>query len=311
MKLSELTPGDFRHRLAQGELALRCGPVINRLKTRIPLAVEALALAYGDFPVVDGGYADFHIELTAPSGLRGRYKPQVNFIVDGERHFQPLPYSQAYPMLEWGLNWCVTSQCHRWLILHAAVLARNGRALILPGEPGAGKSTLTALLSHLGGWRLLSDEQTILVPETGEVLPIPRPISLKNQSIDVVRHWIPQARITEPVQDTGKGVVAHVKPPAEAVAAMADVALPAWIVFPRYQAGVEASLDPVSPGNALLRLVDQSFNYQLHGERGFECLADLVGRCPAFEFHYSAVADALAVFARLAEPAGESRERCG
>ena len=64
-------------------------------------------------------------------------------------------------MLEWGLNWCVAGHAHQYLMLHAAALERNGRAVILPGDPGAGKSTLTAALM-LSGWRLLSDEITLV-----------------------------------------------------------------------------------------------------------------------------------------------------
>jgi ABC-type thiamine transport system ATPase subunit len=86
------------------------------------------------------------------------------------------------------LNWCVAGHAHHYLMLHAAVLEKNGRAVVLPGDPGAGKSTLTAALM-LDGWRLLSDEITLInrrrwTARTG----LARPVSLKNASINIISH---------------------------------------------------------------------------------------------------------------------------
>jgi HprK-related kinase A len=109
-------------------------------------------------------------------------RPQANLIVNGERPFHPLPGNLAGAGFEWSLNWCVGNQAHRWVAVHAAVLERNGRTMILSAESGAGKSTLCAALA-LNGWRLFSDEFALIDPDTGKLTPLPRPISLKNASI--------------------------------------------------------------------------------------------------------------------------------
>src|SRR3546814_15972535 len=83
-------------------------------------------------------------------------------------------------MLEWGLNWCIGAHGHQFLIIHAAVIERNGLAAILPGAPGSGKSTLTACLVH-NGWRLLSDEMALVSLQDGGLTALARPISLKNR----------------------------------------------------------------------------------------------------------------------------------
>lgn len=308
MKIRDLTPIELRRRLESAEgLRFHCGPVINALQTTIPAVREGLAIAYADFPLAEPAFADFHVCVAPPVSWRKYLRRQTLFCLDGVSHFEPLPWTQAYPMLEWGLNWCVTSFCHHLLILHAAVVEKGGRALILPGEPGAGKSTLTAALTLLGGWRLLSDEMALLVPADGRVLAIPRPISLKNASLDRVRQWLPDVVMTAPVPDTGKGTVGHVRPPAASVEAMHLSARPAWVVFPRYRAEAATRMAPVSPGNAMMRLVDQAFNYQLHGVDGFRCLSELVQQAPAFEFEYSDIQEALAAFEALATvPAGRA-----
>src|SRR2546423_11656048 len=122
-----------------------------------------------------GAFADFQVSLTA----RRWWKPQVLFRFDDTPAFHPLPADQAFPILEWGLNWCVSAHCHQYLIVHAAVLEQGGRALLLQGPPGCGKSTLCAGLASRG-WRLLSDELALIDPATAEVAALARPISLKN-----------------------------------------------------------------------------------------------------------------------------------
>ena len=72
----------------------------------------------------------------------------------------------------------------RYLIIHAAVVERNGFALLLPAPPGSGKSTLCAGLIH-HGWRLLSDELALIDPETATLQAIPRPVSLKLSLIHI------------------------------------------------------------------------------------------------------------------------------
>src|SRR3546814_1518931 len=72
----------------------------------VPAVAEGIALLYADNRVAaQEPYADFHIALNRPHGLRRWVAPQVRFEYDGLQPFKPLPLNQALPMLEWGLNW--------------------------------------------------------------------------------------------------------------------------------------------------------------------------------------------------------------
>ena len=196
---------------------------------------------YGEFSIKEPGeFADFHIKMAQGKGLRRWIRPQVNFHFDGIPSFKPLPENQAFPMMEWGLNWCISSHCHQFLIIHAAVVEKNGKTVIMPAPPGSGKSTLCAGLVHRG-WRLLSDELTLIDMKTGLIQPMARPINLKNQSIDVIRKFQPDVVMTRPVSDTIKGTVALLRPPAESIRRISEPGIPAWIVFPRYQLDAPAS----------------------------------------------------------------------
>jgi HprK-related kinase A len=299
--VAELSRRELDARLRGDGLRLRTGPIVTSIRSSFDAVANGIALHYFEHPLEGAdGFADFHISVERPRNMRRWINPQVVFRFDGDAPFAPLPAQQAFPMLEWGLNWCISSHCHQYLTIHAAVIERSGRAMIFPAPPGSGKSTLCAGLAF-SGWRLLSDELTLIEPDTGAVVPVPRPISLKNASIEILRAFAPAATIGPAVHETIKGSVAHVKPPVEGVRRANDTAAPQWVVLPRYAAGAAARLEPLSKGAAFMQLIDNSFNYNVHGRRGFDALADLIDNCECYEFSYSRLGEAAAVFDRLSE----------
>lgn len=306
MKLSDWSMKQLRQRLRGPGLCLHSGPFISRVRTRIPAVAEGIALLYADNAVSDDvPFADFHIALTRPRGPRRWYKPQVLFEFDRLVPFKPLPLDQALPLLEWGFNWCIGLHAHQFLIIHAAALERDGLAVILPGPPGSGKSTLTAYLVH-NGWRLLSDELALVSLSDGRVTPLARPISLKNQSIDIIAQAVPGAIISARAEDTAKGTVALLKAPADSQQRISETAQPAWVVFPRFEAGAAAVLETHSKADTLIELGRNAFNYSIHGRCGFEVLSRLVDNCACHGLTYSSLQEARQVFddlARAAQPA--------
>lgn len=300
MKIEELSPALLSARLLGAGLRLRTGPAVVSIRSRVPEVQAGIALHYAAHEVPpDATFADFHISVDRAPGPRRWIRPQVLFAFDGQRPFTPLPGDQGFPMLEWGMNWCLSSHFHRYLILHAAVVERGGRALILPAPPGSGKSTLCAGLVWRG-WRLLSDELTLIDPGSGQVAAVARPVSLKNASIDVIRRFAPQAVFGPVVHETTKGSVAHFRPPLASVQRAGETALPAWVVLPRYVAGAQTCLQPLPRGRALMRLIENAFNYHVHGVQGFHALARLMDGCDSYEFSYSRLDEAADTFDRLA-----------
>jgi len=284
MRLAALPAQELAAQMAREGVVLRAGRFSVRLVSPLATVAQGVHKLYADSERLDTDFADFTVRVEPASGLRRWYRPQALFSLNGALPFAPLPLAHAYPLLEWGLNWCVSNHCHQYLIIHAAVVEKNGQALILPGTPGAGKSTLCALLTTRGGWRLLSDELTLIDLASGQLHPNPRPVSLKNTSIDILRRTVPEAVLSPPVADTLKGTVAHLRPSGDSVLRVHEPAEPALIVFPRFIPGEKASLSPLMRGEAFMRMADNSFNYSILGADAFRALAALVDKSRCFDF---------------------------
>ena len=296
MKIQDVSPSDLWQLLSSGALCLKLGPFVARVKSDVPSLARDISRTYADFELcLSSGFADFHVEIRRESGLRRWYKPRVSFLFDGRPSFVPLPEEQAFAMLEWGLNWCVAAHCHQYLIIHAAVIERQGKAAILPAPPGAGKSTLCAGLVNRG-WRLLSDELALFDMDTGLIYGMCRPVNLKNVSIDIVRQYAPDAVLTNPVPDTTKGTVALMRPPSASVLRVDEPAEPAWIVVPEYVPDAEPALAQRNRSRTFMLLAEQSFNYDIQGVRGFRAVARLLDQCACHQLTYSRLDDAKAVF---------------
>ncbi|MFO1325789.1 MAG: HprK-related kinase A [Rubrivivax sp.] len=298
--VADLGPTRLAALMRQGRLALQTGPLLSRLQTPLADVAAYVAQAYRHHPcVIDAEFVDVSVSVRRPFNLRRWLRSQVEFLVEGESPFEPLPREQAPALLEWGLNWTIASSCHQWLTVHAACLEREGRAVILPAPPGSGKSTLCAALA-LRGWRLLSDELTLLDPLDGQVWGLARPINLKNASIDLIQAFEPAAEWGPTTFDTRKGRVTHLCAPRHSVERMTQPAMPAWVVFPRYQAGAEPLLQPRGKAGTFTHFATNAFNYSILGELAFDAVGRLLDRCECFDFTYSRIDDALEVFDWLA-----------
>jgi len=300
VKLGDLSAPQLRARLQGPGLVLGTGPFRFRIQSPIASVGDGLAMLYREAPVHEAdSFADYPVEIAPGAGVRRWLRAQARFLYDGAAVFEPLPIDHAYPLLEWAMNWCISGHANQYMMLHAAVLARDDRAVLLPAPPGSGKSTLCAALMH-SGWRLLSDELALLSPEDGWVTPLGRPVSLKNASIDVMRRFAPKAVFNRVSHGTQKGSVVHMQVPAAQLARLHERARICWIVFPRYQAGADTALTPRSRAASVVELARNAFNYTVHGVHGFELLADVVAGADCLDFRYSRLDEAMARFDALA-----------
>lgn len=275
---------------------MKIGPFVFRIRSEINGVTVGLVTLYADYPVLDSShFVDYTVTIAKGSGLRRWVRRQAIFQFDGFEPFIPLPEDHAFPLLEWAMNWCVSMHANHYLLLHSAVIEREGCSVIMPAPPGSGKSTLCAALVHRG-WRLLSDELALISLNDTSLVPFGRPISLKNASIGIIRDFVPGAVFSRVVNDTSKGSVAHLKVPEEHLLRIDEMARPRWVVFPKYVPGSDAHLVKRSKANSLLELGKNSFNYMVLGRTGFEVLSRLLDESDCYDFSYSRLDDAVAIF---------------
>lgn len=299
MNLGNIVGTELRERLRTVGLTLRVGPFSFRLMSNIDSIADGLAILYPDYEVIaPTEFADFSIAVDSGRGLRRWFHQQVVFKFDGIEPFLPLPKTHAFPLFEWGMNWCISMHAHHFLMLHSAVIERDGYAVIMPAPPGSGKSTLCAGLINRG-WRLLSDELALISPVDGTVSPLGRPVSLKNESIDLIRRYVPDAVMNAVTYNTSKGSVTHLKVPSEHLARINETAKPRWVIFPKFVPDSAAQLSPRSKAQSMLELGRNSFNYVILGREGFEALSNVIDASDCYDFQYSSLDDAVEVFDAL------------
>lgn len=207
-------------------------------------------------------------EPTVRYELRDDAAGRYSLVVDGQEVRISDDPAEPLDLLLWYVGEHTVLAETRLVLLHAgAVLAADGRAMLLPGPSGSGKSTTTLGLVR-AGFGYLSDEFAVLDPETAEVSAFPRPLALKQGT-----------RALLPAVD-GLAIQASVDPaqtvhlPADRVGIRAPEGTFAtgWVVFPRYQEGSATVLTELSPGEACIELVRSTFQ---HDGRAAEVLGTM------------------------------------
>ncbi len=286
LTLADLDDREFGRRVAGSGLYLRMNPFVARITTDLGPLKRNLRWLYADYDVTNElEAADMVVRVDNPRMMRRLFGRQALAHVDAPSPFTPLPLRQAPLMLEMALNWCVAMRIFAYLTFHAAVVERGGRALLIPGASGQGKTTLSASLM-LSDWRLFSDEFALFDMDRGQLVPYPRPLSIKNESLEVLKSFSDQARFTPPMLETPKGTLSYLRPSAESVRRSAEPAELAWIVFPEFAPEQEPAIVPLAKSKTLFGLTRSSVNYDKFAERSFHLIADLVDSVPAYSMRY-------------------------
>jgi HprK-related kinase A len=282
---------------------LQVGPAAFRVGSDWPAPIAALGGLYRGYPAPD--FCDFTVRLEAERPFRRLIRPSVAIRGDFTLP-DAVPMALAHGLLaaEMGMNLQMALGHRRHLLLHAATVEREGRALILTGLSGSGTSTLAAWLGERG-WRLMGDEFALLDLAEGELHPFPRAVSLKNEAITVMERLVPAGRFGPVLERTPKGRIRHLRPRDDAIARMAEPARPALILFPRFGRDIEPVARPVGAAEIFVRLTQASTNYTQLGEAGFRALSSLVTNVPAVALDYpsgeAAEAQIEALWAHAAE----------
>ncbi|MCO6433942.1 HprK-related kinase A [Nitrosomonas nitrosa] len=286
MRVEQIPAASFFSLLSEEGLRIRLGPFNVRISTNLRHLAEQLHFLYAHYELVEDEITEFHVKIVSKRSIPRPFSASVHFLVDDQEPFPPAPVNQALAILEWGINLAIALRTNHLLLFHSAAVERNGNVLLLPAWPGSGKTTLCTVLAHRG-FRLFSDEFGLMDTECDELLPVPRLMSLKNQSIDVIKRYLPEAAMGQAIPHTQKGTVAHVRPPQESIEQSAKTAKARWIIFPKWVADSPLRLERLPQSEAFLLLASNSFNYEILGEAAYKAVTRLVKTCHCYKLVYS------------------------
>jgi hypothetical protein len=143
--------------------------------------------------------------------------------------------------------------------LHAGALCRKGRALLLPGDAGFGKSTLSAGLAARG-FAMLSDDTALIGGASRLARSLPTGLCVKRGACAVLQRHYPQLPSLREWRRPDGMLVRYLMPERDVSWAPADAALAVrWIIFPRYGPDRSTALRPLPRHEALARLLRGAF----------------------------------------------------
>ncbi len=301
MKIGDLPLQTFSNRFSTDGIRLRFGPFVAHIVSTVSDVSEPFWALYSEFDLSEENLADFHLRLISGGAILTK---RAELFAEGRSLFGSFPREESLAMLEWGMNACVCAWAHDFLIVHAAIVARGGMAVVIPGGSGSGKSTLAAALVA-GGWRLLSDELTLIRPDSGEAVPVVRPISLKNDSLQVAARLYPDPIFGPILNVRRKGRMAHLKPDSRSVNRGCESAVPGMFVFPSFGQDRLFELEPLPKARTFLLVAENALNYGLLGRVGFETLSRLIENADGYRLQYGNLEAAVGEIEKL------FLERCG
>jgi|GEM_PF-1107958 len=232
-------------------------------------------------------------ESLYPCAQFGKGDPQRIFRVEGAKgryHLlegtNKLAEAESWPELfavtEWRLTRALMEGVHALYQLHAGVVVLNGRALVLCGHSGAGKTSLTVGLGLRGG-AVYGDEVAIFDADSLRVFSFPRDLIVRNGTRDL----FPQIEQLELPAWKVFADYRHVPPQAWCPLAGSPVPCSGF-VFPQLRHdGCEPSLRRLGPAEAAQRILEQSFNMDQWGKRGIDLVGQLAEQYPAWELVFA------------------------
>lgn len=159
------------------------------------------------------------------------------------------------------------------LHVHAGAASLEGRAVMVVAPSGGGKTTMIASLV-MNGWTYMSDEVVALTRDDNQIHCWPKPLSVKRRGFELFDAIT--ARRVEPLDNRA---IAGTHVPASSLGcSIASGAEPELIVFLTKQDNVPTATT-VSPASALVRLIEQTMDFERFGDTSLMTLAALCGRC--------------------------------
>ncbi|MFN3511762.1 MAG: hypothetical protein ACK41C_01845 [Phenylobacterium sp.] len=230
-------------------------PLTERVYRLDGLAVRLSLHGSGALDAVDSAFG--HLEATdaLPTGelALAPYAGGWMLFVNGASHGRLAPEALV-PGLKAILTDLYAGAVDEGFLVHAALLKAGERTLLLTGEPGAGKTTLTLALAAAG--MTYGGDDIVRISPDGLARPAPFAAAVKAGAWPLLSGRLPQVDHAPTHRRADGQEVRYVLPPTAAAFAPAA---PDLVLVLRREAGAAPRLEPMHPLDALCVLLDSAF----------------------------------------------------
>ena len=159
------------------------------------------------------------------------------------------------------------------------------------------------------GYAYCSDEFAAIHPATRQLHPFLKPLGIKDTSVfpDLAQRedlWLGPEPAPETKERGVGGPVWYVHPEDLAPGSTGSPTRIGYIIFPKYHQGATPRFQPLSPGEAMQQLIENSVNFTRFGGEGLRLLADLIEGAKCYSLVSGGLEETTALIDELVGSAG-------
>jgi hypothetical protein len=235
--------------------------------------------------VFNAAYSSCTSDVTPETSLRvvDRHEGSArhfSLIVDDAEHFTTSNPAAVVDRVVWEVNQRVIAAQSDRLMLHAACVEAGGRAVVLAGPSGTGKSTLAAALVSKG-FGYITDEAVTFDPVRGLVRPYPKPISLRRD----VWQLFPEL---PPIPSQARRFIANARhlSPVDLGGTVGKPSVPALVMMPNRCSTGRSRLRELSRAETAMKLAGDALSVQEISLPALRQLARMLEGCACYQLEY-------------------------
>jgi hypothetical protein len=172
----------------------------------------------------------------------------------------------------------------KYMAVHAALLSDERGGILLPGESGNGKTSLSIWMTK-NGYHYHTDELVLIKPGSLQTRVFTRPFNIKSHGIEAISRLIDIDKL-QPAASRGDFItmIPHRALNPEFINQPPEISR---ILFPKYGKDGENKLTPLTPAAAGIELMKTHVIARNLPGHGFEQLLDIVKSVPAYKLNYN------------------------